>query len=288
MTDERDVFRLWRAMLSRRLGKNSREALEVYENDCDLYAERVNAAQLLTEKDAQKLLACDLTEARITAEICERTKISFITKGSEAYPAPLRSLKEPPELLFCLGDPSVLARPACAVIGSRNADDYSFRLTRRFAYEFARADISVVSGFAVGIDRAAHFGALDAKGTTVAVLGCGILCDYPRGSARIRDAITERGAVITEYLPYQRPEASFFPMRNRITAALSRCVLCTLAGRSSGSLNTANHAFSLGLPVYVTPPHDLLDGSSDGIVTLLRDGAVQVCSPQEIIREVFL
>lgn len=283
--NEYDIYRLWRGMLSKQLSERSKNVLSVYEDDRELYSERMNAAMLLSSAEGKKLLSADISEAEKTAEICDKAGIGFLTRSSAAYPEMLGRIADPVELLFFMGDPSVLSMPSCAVIGSRQADDYSCRLTRKISRELAERGVTVISGFALGIDRAAHTGALDVNGQTVAVLGCGLLYDYPKGSVQLRDAIAERGAVITEYLPYQRPEPANFPVRNRMTAALARCVLCTQAGERSGSLNTANLAFSMGKPVFVTPPHDILSGSCDGIITLLRDGAVQVYSADDIIRE---
>lgn len=275
---------LWRALLYGGLSARSRAALDVYESAVDLYNERQQAAMLLSGQESAKLLSGPLMNAAEVYERCEKAGIGILFPSDGGYPERLNVLDDKPRVLFVKGSFGETGR-SCAVIGSRNADDYSLRLTRKISRELAENGVTVFSGFAVGIDRAAHFGALDASGRTAAVLGCGILFDYPRGSMELKELIAQRGAVISEYPPDEPPLAAHFPVRNRITAALSDCILCTLAAARSGSLNTARYALEQSKPIFVTPPHDLLDGSSEGVISLLRDGAVQIYSAGDIIRE---
>lgn len=285
--DESRIFGIWRAMLIRRLNAQSAAALSVYPDARELYDERQSAAMLLSPSEGRRLLGYDLAEARQTAELCEREGIDILLRSDKDYPPSFEHLPEPPGLLYLMGRREALLSRSCAVVGARQAEGYAFELTRRLSYRLAERGITVISGFAVGIDRAAHLGALDANGVTVAVLGCGLLTDYPRGSHQLRDRIAMRGAVITEYAPLEAPLPGNFLRRNRLTAALAECVLCTQASQHSGSLSTANLAMSQGKQVFVTPPHDILSGSCAGIVSLLRDGAVQIYSAEDIIENCF-
>ena len=142
----------------------------------------------------------------------------------------------------------------------------------------------MVSGFARGIDTAAHEGALAVEGSTVAVLGCGILHDYPRGTMRRKAEIAQRGAVISEYLPTSTPLAENFKVRNRLITGLADCVLVAEAGERSGSLNSAGHAANQGKELFVLPPHDIFSPSFKGQTALLEDGAQLALSPNDMLR----
>lgn len=279
---EKNVYSFWRHRCLRGLSKQGRKALEVYDNDETLYIERYSAAMLLGSSDAAKLHEADLDEARRVCEICAGSGIGMLFPGDEEYPKSFLLLDKPPEVLFVWGSLSGIGR-SCTVVGARNADDYSFALTRKISGELAARGITIISGFAAGIDRAAHLGTLDVSGRTVAVLGCGLLYDYPKGTSEMKKAVAQKGAVISEFLPDEPPTRKSFLIRNRLSAALGDCVLCTQAALRSGSLNTVGLAAGMSKPVFVTPPHDLFSGAYDGIVGLLRDGAVQICSADELI-----
>ena len=171
--------------------------------------------------------------------------LRVIVAGDEDYPRALRELELPPPVLYCRG--RLPARPAIAIVGSRAADPYGLEATAHFAYPLARAGLTVVSGFARGIDTAAHRAALrDPGGTTVAVLGCGLDVDYPRGSARLRRDIERQGALISEFAIGMPALPENFPIRNRIIAALGCACLVIQAAPRSGSLSTARQALDAG------------------------------------------
>ena len=279
---EKTVYSFWRHYSLRGLSKQGKEALEVYDDDETLYVEKLSASMLLGSSDAAKLHEAGLDEAKRICALCHSRGIRLLFPGDEKYPRSFLLLDKPPEVLFVRGSLSGIGR-SCTVVGARNADDYSFALTRKLSAELAAKGITIISGFAAGIDRAAHLGALDVSGKTVAVLGSGLLYDYPRGTAGLKETIAQNGAVISEFLPEETPTRKSFLIRNRLSAALGDCVLCTQAAKRSGSLNTVGLAAGMSKPVFVTPPHDLFSGAYDGIVGLLRDGAVQICSADELI-----
>lgn len=214
---------------------------------------------------------------------CERNEISIITPSDEAYPKRFRHLSDPPSLLFVKGDlKSVADAPSVAIVGARKCCDYSSEVANAFATALAAHHVNIVSGFAEGVDRAAHLGALEAGGTTAAVLGSGIMYDYPKGTLRMKKLISEHGAVISEYLPTTGADKSHFKVRNRLISALADCIVVVEASDRSGALNTANHALEHGKEVFVVPPHDLFNKAFDGQSELLLDGAQLAVHPEQV------
>jgi DNA processing protein len=153
--------------------------------------------------------------------------------------------------------------------------------------DLARAGVVVVSGFAVGLDSAAHRGALLAGGRTVAVLGCGIDVDYPKDNASAKQYITKKGLLLTEFLPGTEPYPKNFPTRNRILSGISLGTLVIQAPERSGSLITASLALEQGRNVFCVPPADIFDKRYAGVVKYLRDGAIPVFSYLDIINEYY-
>jgi DNA processing protein len=177
----------------------------------------------------------------------------------------------------------VPSSPAVAIVGSRRATPQGLEVAELFGRELAACGLAVVSGFARGIDLAAHRGALTApNGRTVAVLGCGLDIDYPRGRHRIRHKLTSSGALISEFPFGAQPRAWNFPIRNRIIAALSLGTLVVEGTPKSGSLITARLALDLGRDVYAIPG-SILDQRAAGPNTLIQDGALLVRHPTEIV-----
>lgn len=205
----------------------------------------------------------------------------LITLADPDYPPSLFDLPLPPPVLAISG--RLPAAPAVTVVGSRRTELYGLEVARSFARQLAEAGAVVVSGLAQGIDTAAHRGALEAAtGTTVAVLGCGLGVDYPRGQKRLAHSIAERGAVISEF-PVGTPPARWqFPVRNRILAALSQTTVIVRAAPRSGSLVTARFALELGRDIFAVPGRIFEEGSL-GPNTLIRDGAFLLQHPSEIL-----
>jgi DNA processing protein len=215
----------------------------------------------------------------------ERLGARILLEEDADYPQALRQLDAPPPVLYVRGSlyPPEPAGPAVAIVGSRRADSYGEEVADLFARTLAAAGISVVSGFAHGVDAAAHRGALAAEGgTTLAVLGCGLGVDYPRGHARLADEIAERGALLSEFPCGLSPRAWHFPIRNRVIAALAAGTLVVQAAPRSGSLVTARQALDLGREVWAVPGR-IFDERSLGPNALIRDGATLVQHPRDIL-----
>jgi DNA processing protein len=179
-----------------------------------------------------------------------------------------------------MGDPSLL-EPGLAVIGSRKATPYGRSCARRFADFAARHGVCVVSGAAYGCDLEAHRAALDARGPSVAVLGCGPDVDYPAASARVLASLRDTGAVVAEVPFGSEPRPWAFPRRNRIIAALSVAVLVTEAALPSGTFSTADHALEAGREVFAVPGSIFSPGSA-GTNRLIRQGATPITHEDDL------
>lgn len=225
-------------------------------------------------RDAVRLAERETARAR-------RAASQIVTFDEMTYPESLRQLELPPPVLYCRGQ--LPCDPGVAIVGSRRASPVGTETAEMFGRELAARGLAVISGFARGIDHAAHRGALSsADGTTVAILGCGIDVDYPRRRNSIREAIASRGALVSEFPLGTRPAKLNFPIRNRIIAALSFGTLVVEGARHSGSLITARLAVELGRDVYAVPG-SIYDPLAAGTNALIRDGALLVSHPEDII-----
>jgi DNA processing protein len=214
-------------------------------------------------------------------EAAERLGARPLLRGDPEYPEALCQLDLPPPVLYVRG--TLTEGPAVAMVGSRRADAYGLEVAELFARSLAAAGVTIVSGFAHGVDAAAHRGALAADaGRTLAVLGCGLGVDYPRGHAGLGDEIAARGALLTEFPCGLAPRAWHFPVRNRVIAALAAGTLVVQATPRSGSLITARHALELGREVWAVPGR-IFDERSLGPNALIRDGAALVLHPQDVL-----
>jgi len=206
-----------------------------------------------------------------------------LTADDERYPPALHHLAEPPETLYCAGDPTLL-QPGLAVIGARRATPYGLGCTRRFAGWAARSGIPIVSGAATGCDQAAHRAAIEVGGSTIAVLGCGADVDYPKTARTLLASLREHHLVVSE-CPWGTVATRYaFPRRNRIIAALSAAVLVVEAGLPSGTFSTANAAADLGRAVLVVPG-SINSPESRGSNRLIRQGASPISDVSELADE---
>lgn len=208
--------------------------------------------------------------------------VATIPFHSPEYPEALRDLPDAPKILWALGDLATLHRPVVAIVGTRRATSYGLRIAREIAASLARAGACVVSGMALGIDGAAHRGALDAGGKTVAVLGTAVDVPHPRANLEIYKEAVRSGLVLSEMPPAARPHKGSFPNRNRIIAGLARLVIIIEAPFESGSMHTYRHAERYGRDIAVVPgPID--SPQSAGSNQLLRDGAHPIVSPDDAV-----
>jgi DNA processing protein len=224
-------------------------------------------------------------QADAALSLADRLGIEVRTWTQPGYPRCLLNLHDPPPLLFLRGRTDLLARPSITIVGSRRATARSRDVAERLGQALALAGIQVVSGLALGIDGAAHRGALAEDGDTVAVLGRGPDQPYPPSHRRLFRQILERGLVVSEFAPGTPPLPHHFPRRNRILAAISRAVVVVEAGARSGALITVDHALDLGLDVWSVPgPIDL--AACEGSNRLLAEGARPLLSVGSFVSEV--
>ena len=207
--------------------------------------------------------------------------------GTSEYPQLLAEISNPPECLWTRGDRSILDRQAIAVVGARAASREGIEIAYQIASDLARAGIVVVSGLARGIDAAAHTGALDAGGKTIAVLGTGIDRIYPAENKELHERIATHGLLATEFQPGAPPDLFHFPQRNRIISGLSKAVVVVEARERSGSLITARLAGDQSRDVMVVPG-PTRTGQNRGGHALLRDGAKLIESAVDILQELGL
>lgn len=214
----------------------------------------------------------------------EALGISTLLWSDANYPDLLREIPDPPLLLYYYGDVSLLARPSVALVGSRNCSRYGMGMADAIAATLGRAGICVVSGFAFGIDRASHLGALREVGSTIAVLGTGLDIVYPSSNADLWSEIAAKGLIVTEFAPGTKPDGPNFPHRNRIVSGLSLGVLVVEGALGSGSLITAGLALAQNRDVFALPgPANLKTFA--GCHQLIRQGACLVQSGDDILRE---
>ncbi|HEX5631847.1 MAG TPA: DNA-processing protein DprA, partial [Gemmatimonadales bacterium] len=199
------------------------------------------------------------------------------------YPPLLRDIPDPPLALFALGDPALLARPAVAIVGSRDLSPYGVEACRIVADAAVQGGAVVVSGMARGVDAVAHEAALEAGGTTVGVLGNGLGVIYPAAHRRLYESVAAQGVLVTEFAPGERPRIYTFPRRNRVVSGLAGITVVVEAAQASGALITAGTALEQGREVLAVPG-PITSPTSVGTNTLIRDGATPFLVPDDLWR----
>lgn len=215
---------------------------------------------------------------------CAEQQVAVVTVDSVGYPRPLREIHSPPTVLFVRGELLPSDTLAIAIVGTRHATSYGVRQAERLATGLSHAGLTIVSGLARGIDAAAHRGALQAGGRTVAVLGCGVLNIYPPEHDELAEKILQRGALLSEAPPHSQPHSGMFPQRNRLISGLCLGVIVVEAAQRSGALISAEHAMEQGREVFAVPgPVD--SRTSRGCHQLIRDGAKLVETVDDVLEE---
>lgn len=240
---------------------------------------------LLSRRELLALSEKSLQKARETAARCDELGYGILTLDDPSYPARLHDIFAPPCALYIWGElPPSDAQVWVAVVGTRQITDYGYQAATQLSMGLTRGGAMVVSGLAIGVDGAAHKGALKAGGKTVAVIGCGLDINYPAPHAELRRLIAKNGAVVSEYPPGTRGDRVHFPLRNRIIAGLTQGTLVIEAGEKSGSLITAALATEMGRDVFAVPG-SIFSPLSMGTNRLIRDGAKPVCSAPDVLEE---
>lgn len=218
----------------------------------------------------------EMAQARLAGAV-------MLVHGQKGYPAGLNDLPDAPPVLWAQGEVALLARPMVAMVGARNASSLGLRMARRLAEGLGQAGFVIVSGLARGIDAEAHRAAMESG--TVAVQAGGVDVLYPEENADLAEEIRAKGCRISEQPMGMQPQARHFPLRNRIVSGLSRAVVVVEAAARSGSLITAKTALDQGREVLAVPGHPF-DARATGCNMLLRDGAILVRGPQDVLEAV--
>ena len=254
-----------------------------------LAARRAALARSVGEDLAGRILAADDQATGVAAALrwADAPGHTVVTLADREYPPRLLEIADPPAVLYVDGRTDLLPRPSLAIVGSRNATPQGMANATSFARAFSAAGLTIVSGLALGIDAAAHRGALEGDGSTVAVLGSGVDVAYPARNADLHRAIAERGAVVSEF-PLGTPAiGGNFPRRNRLISGLARGVLVVEAALASGSLITARLAAEQGRDVFAIPG-SIHSPLAKGCHALIKDGAKLVESAQDLLAELGL
>jgi DNA processing protein len=211
----------------------------------------------------------------------------IITLADENYPAPLRKISNPPAVLYVRGELLQEDDLALAIVGTRRATHYGKEAARYLARELAANGVTIISGLAQGIDSAAHEGALEGKGRTIAIFGSGIDQVYPREHRGLAERIAQNGALVSELAIGTPPQALNFPRRNRIMSGLALGVLVAEAPIKSGALITVESALEQGREVFAVP-HSIFSAAGSGTNQLIQEGAKLVMTPEDILSELHM
>ncbi|MGB2598997.1 MAG: DNA-processing protein DprA [Candidatus Omnitrophota bacterium] len=217
-------------------------------------------------------------------EYMEKEGIQPVCFTETRYSETLKNIYDPPPVLFCKGSLRPEDVNAVAIVGSRRCSEYGLRTAEKLAFDLAQRGVTIVSGMAKGIDTAAHRGALNAKGRTIAVMGSGFRHVYPRTAERLVPLIIKNGAVLTEHPSRMLPARANFPRRNRIISGMVKGVVVVEAARKSGATITVNYALEQGREVFAVPGRiDSL--TSSGSNKLIQDGAKLITNADDILEE---
>jgi DNA processing protein len=277
----------WSSLAQKRLPSQALVALLRHFGNPEalLAASRARIAALTTPALADHLGApLDREVTELTSRWLDDPAHHVVAWDDDDYPPALLALPDAPPALFMMGRRELLTRTGFAIIGSRHGTPQGLATAREFAHALAEAGLAIVSGLALGIDAAAHEGALGTDASTIAVVGTGLDRVYPARNRALALRIAERGAVLSEYLPGTPPRKEHFPQRNRLISGMSCGVLVVEATLSSGSLITARLAGDQGRDVFAIPG-SIHSPFSKGCHKLIRDGAKLVETAQDVLDE---
>ncbi len=242
--------------------------LEYYKNEKNIRLNKNNIKDLIGKID-------EITEVSIEKLVhyLINNEIGYITINHKGYPKNLLDINDPPYCLFYKGNIDLLKGNLVAVIGARKCSSYGAEVAKRISKEISDNNITLVSGLAAGIDSISQKNAIDYKGKTIGVLGCGIDVIYPKSNKNLYlEIINKGGLIISEYIPKTPPLAFNFPRRNRIISGISEKLIVVEASDKSGSLITVDFALESGKDIMAIPG-PVINGNSSGCNKLIRDGA---------------
>lgn len=231
--------------------------LESIEKGIDIrqcFLSNAKIKEIVSNEEFNKMALCLHEEfLSIRLKKYEEDNIACVTFYNENYPYLLKEISSPPLCLYCKGNIQLLNTTCVGIVGSRKPTDYGVVVTKQYASVLVEADVTIVSGLASGVDTIAHKEAMENQGKTIAVLAGGFNHIYPASNFHLFKELTQNNLVVTEHNPNIKPEAYYFPIRNRIIAGLSKGVLVTEAGEKSGSLHTINYATEFNREIFAVP-----------------------------------
>lgn len=241
----------------------------------------------ITKRELERVHKISADDIYHILQRCGELGIEIIPYTSPRYPERLKSISNPPAVLYAKGkEIDIDGECSVTVVGPRVASDYGLKASFSLARRLAASGVLIVSGGAVGVDGMAHRGAVSVGSPTVAILGCGINYDYPKGNAALRDKISQNGILFSEYPPDFPPSKSTYPARNRLLSAISCGTVVIEAGITSGALITAGYAAEQGRDVFVIPGNPSLP-QYEGSNKLLKDGAKPVLTAADVLEEYY-
>lgn len=260
--------------------------LDIYKSPENIVKDKINslAKFKLSEETLYALTHPDQRRIEAAHQWIEQTDQSIITLDDSAYPRLLKEIPDPPPVLYIKGDTSALSTQQLAIVGSRNPSVIGKEIATAFAHTLSEIGLVITSGLALGIDAAAHRGALNANGQTIAVLGSGLNHIYPKSHRKLAANITESGCLVSEFPLDAAPRSQHFPQRNRIISGLSLGTLVVEAKQRSGSLITARLANEQGREVFAIPG-SLRNPLAHGCHRLIQNGAKLVETIDDITEE---
>lgn len=283
-------IRYW-VWLSLALGFDNRKIKSIYE--CGYYSDMslfYNGREfewrllgMFTEKDIDRMNTVSLNDAHRVISKCDNLGYRIIPIDDPYYPNCLKNISTPPAVLYVKGTlPKVDNLLSIAVVGTRNATSYGKKVAYSISYNLSKSGVTIVSGGALGVDSSAHTGALNANGSTICVLGCGIDYPYLMQNSGMREAISKTGCLLSEYPPETEPLPHHFVSRNRIISALSKGILVVEAGKKSGALITAKRGEEENRDIFAVMGN-INSVQSTGSNQLIKDGAVPVTTYLDIL-----
>ncbi len=288
MKDKRKYW-IW---LSHMAGAGSKTAVNLIRRYSDAEAvykcsveDLSNSGVGIDKRVLARLAYKDLSEVESILDWCDNNRVKVIVPTDKEYPKSLLSLQDAPMVLYVHGNLCDFDNTlCCAMVGTRKMSEYGKSIAYELGAGLAFGGACVVSGMARGIDAMAMTGALEAGGSVVAVLGCGIDVVYPKEHEKLYLKVLEKGAVITEYAPGVSPKGYHFPVRNRIISGLSQAVCVVEGDMKSGSLITARHAIYQGRSIYAVPGR-VGEKGAQGTNYLLKEGATPVTEASDILSD---
>ena len=284
------IYWIW-LMSLKQIGNSTRnKLLDYFDSPEEIFhctREDLNEIKGLKSQQKESILSQkDLKLAEKAECFMKKHQICLITRDDDFFPQDLKEIYNPPAAFFTKGNLELLNAPLrIGIVGSRKASPGGLAQGRRISRELSQNGVTVVSGFAAGIDRSGHEGALEGIGSTIAVLGCGINICYPKSNQELyHNILKNNGLVLTEFFMDEPPIAFHFPLRNRIISGLVQGLLVVEAAEKSGALITARHALEQGKNVYAIPK-DISLFQSVGSNNLIKDGAKVVTRTEDILED---